>query len=299
VGSTLTETAFLGPDSATFGTDGSAEPAGQAGSRHGLLRRLIGRIDDVLRWWYAVHVFSDRKDCLLRIALAQTLEVTRFPNGSLLPPGTVVVDLHLWNERLCLLPPLRQGLARAAALRRHMRLSLEELARLIEGGGLPINVAAIRAQTALVPQKRLGKLLRVAAAFGFEPATNEHGDNGDGLSIGHFWQDLFGSALAWAFNPAALRRNGWRREPCGLWMSRAALLSNYGCAETHDRSARVRLAGRKCLARSSRVRMPESDINPGLGVADRSAICARGVPDRGDESYDALSRCPSDDPRSV
>jgi len=242
VGSTLTETAFLGPAAAAPGTDGSAEPARQARSRGDLLRRLIGRIDDVLRWWYGVHGFNDRDDCLLRIALTQTVEATRFPNGSLLPSGAAVVDLHLWNERLCLLPPLSQGLGRAAALRRHVRLSLEELARLIEGGGLPKNVEALRAQTALVPKRRIAKLLRVAAAFGFEPTAPAARQCPEKLRDGRFWQDLFVSALAWTFNPGMLRRNGWRRQPCVLWMSRDALLSAYGYCRKHDQGARAPLA---------------------------------------------------------
>lgn len=280
MGSTLTEAAFLAPEAAAPGI--GAEPAVPAGRCADPLRRLIGRIDDGLRWWYGVRGLSDRDDCLLRIALAQTAETTRLADGSALPSGALVIDLHLWNERLCLLPPLRHGFGRAAALRRHLRSSLEELARLCERGGLPEHVTAIRAQTALVPKRRIGKLLRVAAAFGLAPAAPAAQRRPERLRVGRFWQDLFVAALAWSFNPAALRRNGWRRQPCVLWMSRAALLSTYGDAVRRERDGETPFAGETHhRTRSSASGAPRPGAYPGLAAAGRPAIRKGGFPDRG------------------
>lgn len=224
MGSMLTEAALLTPAVA----EPEAAPMGRTRPRPDLPRQLIARIDDGLRWWYSVHRYSRRADCLLRIATGQTAEATWLADGSRFPPGTEIIDLHLWNERLCLLPPLRSGFGRATVLRRRLIRSLVELARHIETDGSLQKVAAIRAQTTLVPKRRIGKLLRVATAFGFEPAAAEGRKGAEGWQVGRFCEDLFVSALAWAFNPEALRRNDWRRQPCELWISRAALLSAYG-----------------------------------------------------------------------
>jgi hypothetical protein len=145
VGSMLTEPAWLTPVAADSGNAYEVAPARQPGPQPNSLRQLIGRIDD-----------------LLRTALGQTAEVTWLADGSRLPPGAEIIDLHLWNERLCLLPPLRSGFGRAAALRRRMTVSLAELARHIETDASLQRVAAIPAQTALVPKRRIGKLLHVA-----------------------------------------------------------------------------------------------------------------------------------------
>lgn len=244
MGSTVTEAALLTPAAAA--PEGACEvaSAGRPGPQPNLLRQLIGRIDDVLRWWYGVHRYSRRAHCLLRIAVGQTADVTWLADGSRLAPGAEIIDLHLWNERLCLLPPFRRGLGRAAALRRRMAVSLVELARHIEAEPCLHSVAAIRAQTALVPKRRIDKLLRVAAAFGFEPAASLACKRPEGRQVGRFCEDLFISALAWAFNPEALGRSGWRRQRCELWISRAALLSAYGPGAELARSARRQLEHR-------------------------------------------------------
>jgi len=250
VGSTLTEPAFLAPELGAITLGAGAAVVALVGERADWLRRLIGRIDRALRWWYGVHGLSDRHDCLLRIALARTTETTRLPDGSEVPPGAAVIDLHLWNERICLLPAFCQGFSRGVALRQHMRLSLAELARLLADETLLQNVVAIRAQAALVPERRIGMLLRVAAAFGFEPAANAAPQSSRRPLISRFCHDLFGFALAWAFNPRALRRNGWRRQRCVLWMSRTALLSAYGhSAKRPEASVRCSRRGGACLDR--------------------------------------------------
>lgn len=75
----------------------------------------------------------------------------------------------------------------------------------------------------LVPRKRMEKVLRIARAFGFEPAASPPPA---GYRCG-FWENLLLWALAWRFNPSTLRRNGVLRGRCELWISRGALIA--GC----------------------------------------------------------------------
>jgi hypothetical protein len=272
VGLMLTKSALLAPVATESKVAYEVAPAGQPGPQPNLLRQLIGRVDDVLRWWRGVHRYSRRAECLLRIALGQTAEVTWLTDGSRLPPGAEIIDLHLWNERLCLLPPFCRGLGRAAALRRRMAVSLAELARHIEVEASLCSVAAIRAQTALVPKGRIGKLLRVAAAFGFEPAAASRCKRRKGRQVGRFCEDLFISALAWAFNPEALGRSGWRRQPCELWISRAALLSAYGRGAARDRDAGRSLRTASGRIDFSRLDAPKTCANPVLALDGLSTV---------------------------
>ena len=277
MGSMLSEPALLTPVPAGSEDAYEGAPAGQPGPQPNLLRQFIGRIDDILRWWYGVHRYSRRGACLLRIALGQTVEVTWLADGSRLPLGAEIIDLHLWNERLCLLPPLRRGLGRAAALRRRMAVSLAELARHIEAQASLQSVVAIRAQTTLVPKRRIGKLLRVAAAFGFEPAAAAGRKRAEGRHVGRFCEDLFISALAWAFNPEALRRSGWRRQPCELWISRAALLAIYGRGPEQYRGERMAVKEGASSYPSLRFGALCVDANRRLGADRCAAAHPRGL----------------------
>ena len=235
MGLTLSESVFLPGAVAPSGlsenfarTPHSADrSADKIAGKGNSLRFLIARLDQALRRFHGVHEFSARDDCLLRIALGQATGVTWLPDGIRLPPGTEIIDLHLWNEQLWRLPHPALGLCRAVALRRQIRTSLSELARHIEDEPLLHNVAAIRAQTALVPARRIRQLLRVALAFGFEQSASTGSDSASSR-LARICQNLFVCALTWTFNPVAPRRDGLRREHCELWMSRSALIAIYG-----------------------------------------------------------------------
>ncbi len=230
------------------------------------LRAVIGKFDEALRRFYGVYEFSLADGCLLRIARARVSEVTWLADGSRLPPGTEIIDLHLWNERLSRLPAPKRGLSRAIALRRSTAVSLCELARHVEAEASFCDIAAIRAQTALVPKRRIRKLLRVAAAFGFEEPASSEKAAGD-FQIGHFWHDLFILALLWTFNPGACRRNGLRRQRCELWLSRPALIARYG----GDRAGTARVLENTC--RNS----PNSHLQPsGRNLSPATALLSMG-----------------------
>lgn len=236
MGLMLAEPAFLAKDFAAPQVCAPATAPERANRPFDLPRWLIGKIDWALRRFYGVREFSERDDCLLRIASSRVTKVTWLADGSRLSPGTQIIDLHLWNERLLTLPPKRRGLSRAVALRRQIENSLAELARHVEKDASLHNISAIRAQTALVPRRRIRKLRRVALAFGFEePVSTPH--NPIPLRLARLCENIFVCALAWTFNPAALARNGLRRQHCELWMSRSALVAMHSPREENGQGA--------------------------------------------------------------
>jgi len=221
-----TATSIAGPQEA-----GTMEPvcrlAGDASRCEDLRRRLISWSDDLLRRLQGVQEFSTRPDCLLRIAIRRTTADIQLVDGSHLGRGAQIIELHLWNEHLpC--PSLQQGsLSHATRLRRQLDVSLRELARYMEAQPSLRDARAVRAHTALVPQRRARKLLHVAQAFGFWTAVPEQAAPRP-VKLRQFCENLFVCALAWRFNPAALRRNGLFRHHCELWISRQALMAGYG-----------------------------------------------------------------------
>jgi hypothetical protein len=216
-------------------------PMGQANAaRLGhSLRRLVGGLDRCLRHLLGVAEFSPHPDCLLRVARALAGETVRLADGCHIGRGAEILDLHLWNERLSTLPSRCRGLGRATVLRRRLQTSLRELASWLEADPALVSIAAVRACAAFVPRKRVGKALRIARAFGFDTTADPRSATRPGRAF-RFGETLLCWALAWAFNPAVLRRGGLAPQRCELWISREDLLARYG-----DRAAR-RAPGSRC-----------------------------------------------------
>jgi hypothetical protein len=191
------------------------------------LRALVRRLDDALRRLYGVREFSDRPDCLLRIAIGRALDGIRLADGSEIPRGSAIIELHLWNEHLSTLLSSRgNNLGWANALRRRVDASLGELADCIASDPFFAGVNALRARIVLVSRRRLPKLIRVARAFGFETVASDAPEP-FGTRVHGFWENFFIRALVWTFNPTALRRAGLRRVRCEVWIPRDALLARY------------------------------------------------------------------------
>jgi len=215
--------------------------------RPNIARRIVETFDRGLRWFYGVREYSTQGDCLLRIAPAQVTEPTRLADGGILSAGTAILDLHLWNEHLLALPEPYSGLSRGAALRCRIATSLSDLARHLESDPALRTIAAIRAQTALAPRRRTPQLLRLAAFFGFGDAAAPRGSRWHRAVI-HCGQNIFIWALAWTFNPSALRRNGLGRQHCELWITRDRFLAMHG---------------RDAIARACIDRMPARFVDAG------------------------------------
>jgi hypothetical protein len=216
------------PDGASV----APHPSAQSAIRYSiglelLCRYLVGPIDALLRRVYGVWEFSDRPQCLLRIAAARVRFGVWFTDGLLVLPGSRILELHLWNEHLPSVLSGATGLGRGIALRRHLVASLAELADYLDREPSLRGVIALRACAALVPRSRLDKLLRIACLLGFEPAASV-GRTQRRRRLSGFGGAILRCAFARAFNPAALRRNGFRRQPCDLWISRSALRLRYG-----------------------------------------------------------------------
>ena len=188
-------------------------------------RRLIRAIDRELRRIEGIREFCDRSDCLLRISFGRVGADMRLGDGAVLPRGAEVLDLHLWNEHLANLGSLT--LARTSALRRQLSASLSLLAARIESDPALASIAALRARTAFVPYAQTQKIRHIAEVYGFDMV--EYGGRGSmWWRVHDFLENFLICALAWAYNPSALRGKGLLRPRCQFWISREAFLKRYG-----------------------------------------------------------------------
>ncbi len=86
-------------------------------------------LDFILRRFMGIEEYCRRPDCLFRIALVRCPEEVRLADGTLVPLGDPVGDLHYWNEHMPSLADGKPALAWALAADRKVRRSLGELAR--------------------------------------------------------------------------------------------------------------------------------------------------------------------------
>jgi hypothetical protein len=144
---------------------------------------------------------------------------TMLSNGIRVNRGEVVVDLHIWNERVPALGPFGRSLAWASRTRRRIERSLVRLAYHLECRHCLDRCAAVRADVVLLGGHGVKKLERIAQHYGLTPAIDaKRADPGHGLLA-------FG--LTWACNPESLVRKRFGPIRHEFWMSGAAFRERY------------------------------------------------------------------------
>jgi hypothetical protein len=194
----------------------SPEPAHEGS----LLRAGILWVDRVLRRYYGVHEFSQREDDLLRIAITVAQHHVVLADGTVVQPGDVVVDLHLWNERVHALGGGRAlGLGWGCRAKRRIERSLAALAAHVEVTQGLAHCKAFRAEAVFIRGRRVRTLLRIAERLGFGAAVDP-----ERADVGH---TLLAFALTWAFHPGDRAYRGVWGTRYTLWMSRRVLRDRY------------------------------------------------------------------------
>jgi hypothetical protein len=184
-------------------------------------------VDSLLRMRQGIEEFTDDPECVLRISINSAGRSLVLSDGTLVREGGPILQLHLWNERLPVLPASGPNAAWANSLKRRMRRSLTILAHHLQGEGRFDTVEAIQAAPAF--PSRLGPLqmARIAGHFGFDVV-----DVSSGRGVTGQIHTVFDSLLVWsltlAFNPAGLSGKGLLRRRCQIWMSRRKLACHYG-----------------------------------------------------------------------
>jgi hypothetical protein len=183
------------------------------------MRGAIYGVDLILRQWYGIYEYSRTNTDILRIAMLRASVPVSLPDGTQIRPGDLIVDLHIWNERLSTLGPFGPSLAWGCRVRHRIEFSLGQLARHLETIGYLEPCAAVRAKAVFVNGRNAKRLTRIAACYGLHRAIEAQP-----AGLGH---GLLAYGLTWASNPASLtgkRFNTMRHE---FWMSGVAFRARY------------------------------------------------------------------------
>jgi hypothetical protein len=195
-----------------------------------LTKAAIQALDRLLRRCHRVHEYSDDIQCIFRIAFRRAQSDIMLHPGRLIRSGDTIVELHLWNEHLPLVPPDGANMAWGALVDRQIRHSLGLLAaRLV---AYP-NVVAVHGEAAFGCQMGQQQRSRFAGRYGFEIVT---GAPRLSRRVRHFCDDFLFWGLTQTFNPHGLKGKPIHRARYDIWMSRSELHERWSTTAPRDRA---------------------------------------------------------------
>ena len=95
---------------------------------HPWLGILMEAVDWRLRRWLGVSEYTQSSDCIFRMQIVRNADYIVLKDGTFLRPGDRIIDLHLWNQQVPLMPEAGPTLGWARRMNDSFRRSLQELA---------------------------------------------------------------------------------------------------------------------------------------------------------------------------
>jgi hypothetical protein len=188
------------------------------------MRFVIRKFDAFLSRRLGLIPLSNSSECLLRFRITRSGHAVPLPDG-MIPAGALLLEIHLWNERVPPIPLAGPDIAWARRAERMFLSSLREAAQQLRDNPRMAGVQAVTGTTVLIfgaDGAARSKLLQ-ALGFSILPAPNPLG------RFGEFWENGYTRALMWTYNPASvrsLRVLGMRRDE--FWMARDSFLRRFG-----------------------------------------------------------------------
>jgi hypothetical protein len=187
------------------------------------MRRLVRGFDAFLSRRLGIMPLSDAPSCLLRVRITRSAHAMSLPDGGI-TAGAPVLELHLWNERVPLMPSTGPDLAWAHRAQRMFLGSLREAARRLREDPRMAAVQAVTGSTVLIygADGAVKSMLLPGLGFTVFPVRSRLG------RFGEFWENSYTRALMWAYNPASVRHlrvSEMRRDE--FWMARGDFLERF------------------------------------------------------------------------
>jgi hypothetical protein len=150
-------------------------------------------------------------------------------DGTCLRPGDRIVDLHLWNQQVPLMPEAGPTLGWARRMNDSFKRSLQELAHHLAARTDVDDIVAIRAIAALGADARGDKISCILSRFGFDIVLQQETPSA-ARQIRRYAENILISLMVLAYNPIALRPDTLRRWRVPAYLSRRELDDRYGVA---------------------------------------------------------------------
>jgi hypothetical protein len=184
-----------------------------------VVRTALRTFDRLVRHFTGVFEFNGDPACILRARFCTAAEPIGLHDTAVLA-GELLLEFHLWNERIPPLPARGADLAWSLGAFRSFVHSLELLASFLRTDPRAAKVQAIGAITVLGGTAEDAGSLLPRLGFTASPRLRHLRDA---------WDNAYAWALMWTFNPASLRSKRLRDlRRTGYWMSRQAFLERFG-----------------------------------------------------------------------
>jgi len=196
------------------------------------MKRLVRGFDGFLSRLYGIYIFNDDPQCLFRLHLSSNKKPV-IVNGVEIPKGAPILEFHLWNERVPVIPKEGPGLEYGVKVRRMVVYSLHLITKEIDNDPKLAYVQALVGISGLISANDPGggeKLIR-RLGFSILPYHNPLG------KFSEFWENLYGWALIWAYNESSLKYHHFSQlHRSEIWMFVDDLMQKYGESDVEKES---------------------------------------------------------------
>ncbi len=185
------------------------------------------RIDDAIRHRNHVCEFSNDPRCVLRMRVAEAHRDTLLSNGALVQCGDKLIEIHLWNEQVPVIPRAGPTMAWGRRMGAAMDLSFRQLAAFMARHPELNEVRAIRAVLAVSTAQTTTTLLRIMQHYGFEIVRDDEPASWR-RRLYECGENILGLLLLLAVNPAVARFSVLSRVRSQVLLSRQEFDRRYG-----------------------------------------------------------------------
>jgi hypothetical protein len=186
-------------------------------------------IDRRLRDWNAVIEYTSDPRCILRIRVGRLDQIVSLEDGTTGRVGDRMIDLHLWNEHIPLIPRHGASVSWARQWQQCMDVSFRELACFLVRRPDLDDISVLRAITAFGARERSAGNILLMQRYGFEPTADAKPATMSERSR-RLADNVLMTLMVLAHNPAALRSDTFVRGRTLLFMSRRILEARYGAS---------------------------------------------------------------------
>jgi ceramide glucosyltransferase len=177
---------------------------------------LIRGIDFLVRKASGIFEISPHSDCVFRMAVRRNRSTVTLADGTHLPPGGTIGELHFRNDILPRIGPRGPTLVWGASFHGRLRSSLRLVAQLLDTDPRLQGVEALRGDLYLSGSYEPSRVVRALERLGFQDIAPVAG--------GNRLRGRYAGALQRTFQPRGMGNPRLYR----VWMSRTQLLRRYG-----------------------------------------------------------------------
>ncbi len=179
------------------------------------MRRIVRFIDAFMRKRKGVYEFSQEEDCWLRLSKVSAHRDIRLP-GRVIPQGSPLLELHLWNEHSPQAPANDPNLVYSLQAMPQFIKSLRSVADEMKKDPSLAGVEAVGGVTVVIDLNNPSGTGGMFGRLGFTiyPYRSPLG------KFGEFWENLYTWTLMWTYNPESMQQRSFLKLQRGeFWMA--------------------------------------------------------------------------------